>query len=305
MSHSGTKGVTRLFTASHEHRRPCALLVFVSELTDVAHYHVSRCQAREEGNSGLLGALCHRVFLEGYKPQTPGDCVNRCDTRLAEQRGVRLPSPAKFAVTSRRVVRYITIIPTSIPENNKEFLQYSCQLTLDTNTVNKNLLLSGRNEAIDFSHTVQPYLSHPERFDNFPQVLCIESVCGRSYWEVEWKGWVGISVSYKSISRKGTEGQCEFGRNDQSWCLYCFESSCSFWHKNTKIKLPGVSSSSRIGVFVDYAAGTLSFYSVSDTMSLIHKVHTTFTEPLCPGFWAGGYWLTPVSNITLYNITRE
>ncbi len=41
---------------------------------------------------------------------------------------------------------------------------------------------------------------------------------------------------------------------------------------------------SRIGVFVDHSAGTLSFYSISDTMSLIHTVQTTFTQPLYPGF---------------------
>ncbi len=47
----------------------------------------------------------------------------------------------------------------------------------------------------------------------------------------------------------------------------------------------------RIGVFVDHGAGTLSFYSVSDTMSLIHTVQTTFTQTLYPGFgfrvWSG------------------
>ncbi|XP_077065435.1 NLR family CARD domain-containing protein 3-like [Siphateles boraxobius] len=40
----------------------------------------------------------------------------------------------------------------------------------------------------------------------------------------------------------------------------------------------------RIGVYVDYSAGTLSFYSVSDTLGLIHTVQTTFTHTLYPGF---------------------
>ncbi|KAI2661026.1 E3 ubiquitin-protein ligase TRIM39 [Labeo rohita] len=42
--------------------------------------------------------------------------------------------------------------------------------------------------------------------------------------------------------------------------------------------------SSRIGVYVDESAGNLSFYSVSDTVSLIHTIQTTFTQPLYPGF---------------------
>ncbi|KAL0199931.1 hypothetical protein M9458_003118, partial [Cirrhinus mrigala] len=59
----------------------------------------------------------------------------------------------------------------------------------------------------------------------------------------------------------------------------------SFKHNNIETDLPVKSISSRIGVFVDHSAGTLSFYSVSDTMSLIHTVQTTFTQPLYPGFW--------------------
>ncbi len=166
----------------------------------------------------------------------------------------------------------------------------SCQLTLDPNTVNKNLLPSEENRVIKYTREEQPYPDHSDRFDGLPQVLCRERVCGRCYWEVEWSGWVGISVSYKSISRKGWGKECEFGCNDQSWSLYCSDSSCSFWYSNKQTKLPRVSSSSRIGVYVDHSEGTLSFYSVSDTMTLIHRVHTTFTQPLYAGFWANKFF---------------
>ncbi len=111
---------------------------------------------------------------------------------------------------------------------------------------------------------------------------------GRSYWELEWSGThVFISVSYKSISRKGQGNECMFGYNDQSWSLFCSPSSYSFIHNNIQTVLSVKSISSRIGVFVDHGAGTLSFYSVSDTMNLIHTVQTTFTQPLYPGFGFG------------------
>uniref|UniRef100_A0A671R683 B30.2/SPRY domain-containing protein n=1 Tax=Sinocyclocheilus anshuiensis TaxID=1608454 RepID=A0A671R683_9TELE len=123
---------------------------------------------------------------------------------------------------------------------------------------------------------------HPDRFD-VSQVLCRESVCGRCYWETECSGDVFISVSYKSISRKGRGDECVFGSNDQSWSLYCSRSCYSFRHNNIRT-LPVSSRSSRIGVYVDHSVGILSFYSVSDTMSLIHTVQTTFTQTLYPGF---------------------
>ncbi|XP_048010545.1 tripartite motif-containing protein 16-like, partial [Megalobrama amblycephala] len=176
-------------------------------------------------------------------------------------------------------------------QTRNDFLQYSHQLKLDLNTVNKHLHLSERNRVITGTYifTVQTHLDHPERFDGcILQVLCRESVCGRCYWEIEWSGCVFISVSYKSISRKGRGNECGFGNNDQSWSLICSSSNYSFSHNNMKIRLPVESTSRRIGVYVDHSAGTLSFYSVSgDTMSLIHTVQTTFTQPLYPGFTFG------------------
>ncbi|XP_048013089.1 tripartite motif-containing protein 16-like [Megalobrama amblycephala] len=173
-----------------------------------------------------------------------------------------------------------------VPRTRNDFLQYSHQLTLDLNTVNKHLRLSERNRVITGTQTEQPYPDHPDRFDNWEQVLCRESVCGRCYWEIEWSVGVRISVSYKSISRKGEGKECWFGSNDQSWSLFCSHSRYSFRHNNRGTNLPVKSIiSSRIGVYVDHSAGTLSFYSVSgDTMILIHTVQTTFTQPLYPGF---------------------
>ncbi|XP_052435213.1 tripartite motif-containing protein 16-like [Carassius gibelio] len=172
-----------------------------------------------------------------------------------------------------------------VPRTRNDFLQYFHKLTLDLNTMNQWLRLSERKRAIIQTKKKQPYPDHPDRFDHWYQVLCRESVCGRCYWELEWTGTrVFISVSYKSISRKGRGDECGFGSNDQSWSLICFPSSFSFRHNNIETVLPVIPISSRIGVFVDHRAGTLSFYSVSDTMSLIHTVQTTFTQPLYPGF---------------------
>ncbi|XP_060739756.1 E3 ubiquitin/ISG15 ligase TRIM25-like isoform X2 [Tachysurus vachellii] len=161
-----------------------------------------------------------------------------------------------------------------------------CDLTLDPNTANYHLILSENNRAVTYTKTNQLYSDHPERFNYYSQVLCKESVCGRCYWEVKWSSQkhVLISVSYKDISRKGRGIECWFGRNNQSWSLECSPSSLFFYHNSIKTDLR-VLSSSRIGVYVDHSAGTLSFYSVSDTMKLLHRVHTTFTQPLYAGFW--------------------
>ncbi|XP_063051913.1 stonustoxin subunit beta-like [Engraulis encrasicolus] len=167
-----------------------------------------------------------------------------------------------------------------------------CHFTLDPNTANRTLHLSEGNRRVECRPGLQSYPDHPDRFDRSPQVLCREGVSARCYWEVEWSAGVDIAVSYKNISRKGWGYECRFGGNDQSWRLDLTSSSSSFWHSNKETELTlRVVASSRIGVYVDHRAGTLAFYSISgDTMTLLHRVHTTFTHTLYPGFgvWSGG-----------------
>ncbi|KAJ8278259.1 hypothetical protein GJAV_G00085660, partial [Gymnothorax javanicus] len=191
---------------------------------------------------------------------------------------------AELIKVSEKGINFVAI---HNPKTRENFLQYSIQLTLDSNTAFKELLLSERNREVTYVGEIQPYPDHPERFEDWPQVLCREGLSGRCYWEVDWSGgWVYIAVSYKDISRKGSGYDCALGLNNKSWALYCSSSSYSFRHNNKGTKIP-VPSSSRIGVYLDHRAGTLSFYSVSDTMTLLHRVQTTFTQPLYPGFWVG------------------
>ncbi|XP_029110521.1 tripartite motif-containing protein 16-like isoform X1 [Scleropages formosus] len=182
-------------------------------------------------------------------------------------------------------LRKVQVIPE--PRTREEFLYYACQLTLDTNTANKNLRLSERNTVVTHEKRLQSYPDHPERFDWWSQVLCTEGLSGCYYWELQWGGDVEvyIAVSYRGINRKGRGIDCIFGYNNKSWSLICSPSSYSFYHNNVKIQVSG-SSSSTIGVYLDHRAGNLCFYSVSrNTMTLLHRVQTTFTEPLYPGFW--------------------
>ncbi|XP_018604705.2 tripartite motif-containing protein 16-like [Scleropages formosus] len=165
-----------------------------------------------------------------------------------------------------------------------QLLQYACLLTLDPNTVHKILCLSEGNTVVTFNRDLQPYPDHPERFDFYSQVLCKEGLSGCCYWEVQWSGSeVFIAVAYKGISRKGGRYDCLIGASEKSWSLNCSPSSYSFMHSDKTTPVSGPSSST-IGVYLDHSAGTLSFYSVSDTMTLLHRVQTTFTEPLYPGF---------------------
>uniref|UniRef100_A0AAX7TP85 B30.2/SPRY domain-containing protein n=1 Tax=Astatotilapia calliptera TaxID=8154 RepID=A0AAX7TP85_ASTCA len=185
--------------------------------------------------------------------------------------------------------------------------KYSCQLTIDTNTVNKWLQLSDNNRKVTHVEEVQSYPDHPDRFDVFNyQLLCRNGLTGRCYWEVEWRGGVDISVSYRSIRRKGDSADCLFGYNDQSWSLICSDDGPhSVRHNNRETSISSSSSSSsssvsnRAAVYVDCPAGTLSFYRVSsDTLIHLHTFNTTFTQTLYPGFGFLFLW-SPGGSVSL------
>ncbi|XP_064872105.1 NACHT, LRR and PYD domains-containing protein 12-like isoform X2 [Oncorhynchus nerka] len=166
--------------------------------------------------------------------------------------------------------------------------KYVCDLTLDLNTVNRLLSLSEENRKVTWRREEQPYPDHPERFEDCRQVLCREGLTGRCYWEVEWSGrGAVIGVTYKGISRRGGVKECYLGWNDKSWSLNCSDNSYIAWHNNnpTTIDVPS-SSSHRVGVYLDWPAGTLSFYRASsDTLTHLITFTSTFTEPLYPGIY--------------------
>uniref|UniRef100_A0A665XGE0 Tripartite motif-containing protein 16-like n=1 Tax=Echeneis naucrates TaxID=173247 RepID=A0A665XGE0_ECHNA len=172
--------------------------------------------------------------------------------------------------------------PEPEPKTRTEFLRYSQEITLDPNTVNAHLLLTEGNRKASLMIEKQSYSDHPDRFTVWWfQVLSRESLTGRCYWEVEWSGEGGVSVAvaYKNISRAGRSNECVFGYNDKSWAFDCVENSSTFRFNNIQTAVSGPPSS-RVGVYLDHRAGILSFYSVSETMTLLHRVQTTFTQPL-------------------------
>ncbi|XP_051760184.1 protein NLRC3-like [Ctenopharyngodon idella] len=181
--------------------------------------------------------------------------------------------------------------------------KYACDLTLDPNTTHKRLILYEDNRKVKHVKEHQLYPDHPERFADVPQVLCRETLTGRCYWDVEWSGWVNISVSYKGISRKGWSEDCKLGSNDKSWSLFCTDNRFTVHHNNDSTDLLAPSPrSDRVGVYVDVSAGTLSFYSVSDTHTLthLHTFNTTFTESLYAGFR-----VDYASSVSLFQIKTE
>ncbi|CAG5929405.1 unnamed protein product [Menidia menidia] len=165
----------------------------------------------------------------------------------------------------------------------KRIQEYALDVTLDSNTAHPRLMLSEDMKSVKCGDRHHNVLDKPERFDRVVCVLGREAISsGRHYWEVEVGGktdW-DLGVARQSVSRKG---KIDYTPNNGFWFLslrdkskYAFRSEPS---TDVHLNLPP----NKIGIFVDYEKGQVSFYNV-DAKVHIYTFNDIFTENLYPFF---------------------
>ncbi|KAM5170541.1 E3 ubiquitin/ISG15 ligase TRIM25-like [Mantella aurantiaca] len=165
------------------------------------------------------------------------------------------------------------------------------EISLDENTAGNGITISEDLKMASWLGMGQNYLQTPERFQSC-QVLSLTSFSsGKHYWEVEWseQGDCCVGVSYVSIDRQG--GQCIIGENDKSWGLRIWNNQYSAIHNTKVMMLSNAVSCRKLGLYLDFEAGQLSFYELQVPIRHLHTFTTTFTEPLHALCWVLGSWL--------------
>ncbi|KAJ8334072.1 hypothetical protein SKAU_G00397110 [Synaphobranchus kaupii] len=165
---------------------------------------------------------------------------------------------------------------------------FHCALTFDPRTANANLQLSqGNQRAEHLTSGPRPVPAHEARFDSTWQVLCFQGFThGQHYWEVEVsKPWAYLGVTYQGIPRKEKGKRCMVGMNELSWSLQLDERQLSAWHNGRKEAVAGQPQQHRIGMLLDYEAGTLTYYG--DGQARLHAFHCAFSQELFPACWIG------------------
>ncbi|OCT57083.1 hypothetical protein XELAEV_18004020mg [Xenopus laevis] len=183
----------------------------------------------------------------------------------------------------------VDLISETLLTGLAEIMTGATDLLLDINTAGNLVSVSGDRKSASYSLTDQRHPQTPERFQ-VPQTLSSRSFpSGRHYWEVEVSesGEWGVGVAYPSIERGG--GQSWIGNNNKSWCLCRWNNNkYTVTHDSRDTKLPHVSSCRRIRISLDYEAGCLSFYELSEPIRHLHTFTATFTEPLHAAFRVWG-----------------
>ncbi|KAM4733804.1 tripartite motif-containing protein 14 [Anableps anableps] len=166
-------------------------------------------------------------------------------------------------------------------------LLYGTIPAMDTDTAHPKLQLSDDNRKVAYSESPQAYTEHEDRFSSFPQVLASSALeGGRWYWEVSvtvddgrWK----VGLCEGQIERKGQKDSSRLGFNSYSWCLACDKRKLEALHnkETVPVRAEGLQ---RVGVFLDFEEGSLSFFNVTPggSLALLHSYKHNFSEPLYP-----------------------
>ncbi|XP_064423641.1 E3 ubiquitin-protein ligase TRIM65 isoform X2 [Latimeria chalumnae] len=217
-----------------------------------------------------------------YRNETLPSVNFQMDSKLSEITRV-------LSEVSRLVLEDLLPASLTVDCSNTKTQDY-CNLTFDENTAHKHLHLSKENtRAKHDSSKSQHYCEHPDRFQYSWQVLCREALSqGKHYWEAQCSDeWSYLGVVYEEINRKEKGKSCLIGMNNASWGLYLLKDRQSAWHDGKEIKLKTTCNYNRIGVYLDYPAGLLSFYAIGEEMKHIYSFYCVFTKPLYPAFWIG------------------
>ncbi|XP_076868753.1 E3 ubiquitin/ISG15 ligase TRIM25-like isoform X2 [Brachyhypopomus gauderio] len=202
------------------------------------------------------------------------------------------PNP-KHKVTFKKVVQFVSVLQkilgdicdtdmTNIletkPQTREDFLHYSCYLTLESAPDHPSLCVCEDGRSVE-------WVAHSSSGSVWPQVLCREGLTGRCYWEAQWGGTGICTVGLiEGRDDRGAVLKTGFGRDTHSWGMDLFHLSYVFRHGDDNVTVATPEASNTIGVYLDHRAGMLSFYSVSDKMTLLHRARACFSRPLYPGF---------------------
>ncbi|KAM6990207.1 E3 ubiquitin-protein ligase TRIM11 [Tautogolabrus adspersus] len=215
------------------------------------------------------------------------------DTKLLEDLNNPVFRPDAISLDRKHILEdieskyrdFITSTLRCLSDLKRELL--TSPLTLDTNTAHPLLSITDDLRSVTRVKGRLPCADHPERFDHWPQVLTAQTFSsGTHYWELEAEGFWDIGVCYRSIGRKGKDGNA-FGNNKVSWSLtQQHDRKLAAWHNRKKTRLVYQMTGNKVAVAVDYGSGTITFSEVGPSSNLthIHTFSTAFTQPACLGF---------------------
>uniref|UniRef100_A0A3Q4MPL9 Uncharacterized protein n=1 Tax=Neolamprologus brichardi TaxID=32507 RepID=A0A3Q4MPL9_NEOBR len=168
--------------------------------------------------------------------------------------------------------------------NFKEVRRHAVELTLDPDTANSYLYISEDGKQVAWGTQRRRVPNKPERFDCVYNVLAREGFAsGRFYYEVQVKDktqW-DLGVAKQSINRRG---DIRLSPKNGYWTIRLRRGDEFTVNTDPPVNLHVTEVPEKIGVFVDYEDGQVSFYDVDTRAGIFSFTGCNFTEKIFPFF---------------------
>ncbi|XP_005628415.1 E3 ubiquitin-protein ligase TRIM58 [Canis lupus baileyi] len=171
-----------------------------------------------------------------------------------------------------------------IPGMREMLRKFQVDVKLDPVTAHPSLLLTADLRTVQDGERWRDLPNNPERFDTWPCILGLQNFSsGRHYWEVmvgERAEW-GLGVCQETVPRKGeTTPSPENG----VWAMWLLKGNEYMVLASPSVPLLHLERPHCIGIFLDYEAGEISFYNVTNG-SYIYSFNQLFSGILRPYFF--------------------
>uniref|UniRef100_A0AAY5JZM9 E3 ubiquitin-protein ligase Midline-1 n=1 Tax=Esox lucius TaxID=8010 RepID=A0AAY5JZM9_ESOLU len=169
---------------------------------------------------------------------------------------------------------------------------------LDPKSAHRKLKVSHDNLTVERDETTSKKGHGQERFASQSSYGVIGNVyidSGRHYWEALIGGstWYAVGIAYKSAPKHEW-----IGKNSASWVLCRCNNSWVVRHNSKELAIEPSPHLRRVGVLLDYDAGSLTFYDAVGSQHL-HTFHVSFAQPVCPVFNVWNKCLTVLTGLPI------
>ncbi|XP_060771222.1 E3 ubiquitin-protein ligase TRIM39-like [Neoarius graeffei] len=251
--------------------------LFIQELEQ----EINELKKKNNEMEQLLHTQDHIKFLQSY-PFLHGPLHNNNWNNLRNKSDLRMETLRRALCQLQESLNEEI---KKLPETElKIFQQYAVEVTLDPDTANPKLMLSNNRKQVRYSNKRQNVPDNPERFKRCVNVLGKEGFSsGRFYYDVQVRGKTAwdLGVARESINRKG---EIMFSPKNGYWILMLRNKTEYKACESPLVPLRLKQAPQKVGVFVDYEGGLVSFYDVEAKSHIYSFTGQTFTEKLYPFF---------------------